>query len=56
MNFEEDEFKDPDESALASASLDDGLDDEIFDDDADSIAPDLIGADDTEDDDAVADL
>lgn len=44
MNFEEDEFKDPDEIELSSALLDEGLDDEIFEDDADLIEPDLIGA------------
>ncbi|MBP6884646.1 MAG: hypothetical protein KBC17_02360 [Candidatus Pacebacteria bacterium] len=44
MNFEEDEFKDPDEVELSSAVLDEGLDDELFEDDADIIEPDLIGA------------
>lgn len=56
MNFEEDEFKDPDTINLADTDVDDGLDDEIFDEDTEATAPDLIATDDDDASDLTADL
>ena len=56
MNFEEDEFKDPDTINLADTDVDDALDDDILlDEEADTVAADLL-ADDDDASDLTADL